>query len=186
MSFQWTNSYPDLPVPFVKKPIFAYGRCMLNHVQLFSTPWTVAHQAPLSMEFSRNIKGNTGVCWHFLLQGIFPTEVYSSQQKNPKGWDWPIILCISCIARRILYHLHHLGSPIFEYWVLLSILDPLHFHKIFLISFSIYISKRLLGFWLEFFKSIDQFWENWHLNVIKSHDMCTVYLKQQKSYLSHL
>ena len=24
-----------------------------SHVQLFSTPWTVAHQAPLSMEFSR-------------------------------------------------------------------------------------------------------------------------------------
>ena len=26
---------------------------MLNHVQLFATPWTIAHQAPLSMEFSR-------------------------------------------------------------------------------------------------------------------------------------
>ena len=24
-----------------------------SHVQLFSTPWTVAHQAPLPMEFSR-------------------------------------------------------------------------------------------------------------------------------------
>ena len=30
------------------------GVCMLvSHVQLFATPWTVAHQAPLSMEFSR-------------------------------------------------------------------------------------------------------------------------------------
>ena len=26
---------------------------MLSCVQLFATPWTVAHQAPLSMEFSR-------------------------------------------------------------------------------------------------------------------------------------
>ena len=26
---------------------------LLSHVQLFSTPWTVACQAPLSMEFSR-------------------------------------------------------------------------------------------------------------------------------------
>ena len=26
---------------------------VLSHVQLFATPWTVAHQAPLSMEFSR-------------------------------------------------------------------------------------------------------------------------------------
>ena len=25
----------------------------LSHVQLFATPWTVAHQAPLSMGFSR-------------------------------------------------------------------------------------------------------------------------------------
>ena len=27
--------------------------CTLNHVQLFVTPWTVACQAPLPMEFSR-------------------------------------------------------------------------------------------------------------------------------------
>ena len=26
---------------------------MLSHVQLFVTPWTVAHHAPLSMQFSR-------------------------------------------------------------------------------------------------------------------------------------
>ena len=45
--------------------------CMLNHVLLFVTPWTVAHQAPLSMGFSRK---NTGVGCHFLLQGIFLTQ----------------------------------------------------------------------------------------------------------------
>ena len=28
-------------------------RCVLSHIQLFVTPWTVAHQALLSMEFSR-------------------------------------------------------------------------------------------------------------------------------------
>ena len=27
--------------------------CVLSHVQLFGTPWTVARQAPLSMGFSR-------------------------------------------------------------------------------------------------------------------------------------
>ena len=27
--------------------------CVLYHVQLFATPWTVAHHAPLSVEFSR-------------------------------------------------------------------------------------------------------------------------------------
>ena len=25
----------------------------LTHVQLFATPWTIAHQVPLSMQFSR-------------------------------------------------------------------------------------------------------------------------------------
>ena len=27
--------------------------CVLSHVRLFSTPWIVAHQAPLSMESPR-------------------------------------------------------------------------------------------------------------------------------------
>ena len=40
-------------------------RCMraqlLSHIQLLATPWTVAHQASLSMDFS------TGVGCHFLL-----------------------------------------------------------------------------------------------------------------------
>ena len=27
--------------------------CVLSHVQLFATPQTIAHQAPLSMEYSR-------------------------------------------------------------------------------------------------------------------------------------
>ena len=39
--------YPDAPV---------VCECMLSHfshVRLFATPWTVAHQAPLSMGFSR-------------------------------------------------------------------------------------------------------------------------------------
>ena len=34
----------------------ANNHCVLSrfsHVQLFVTPWTTAHQAPLSMEFSR-------------------------------------------------------------------------------------------------------------------------------------
>ena len=27
--------------------------CSVSHVRLFATPWTIAHQAPLSMEYSR-------------------------------------------------------------------------------------------------------------------------------------
>ena len=44
---------------------------MLNHVGFFVTLWTVACQAPLSMEFSRQ----EYLCGlHLLLQGIFPTQ----------------------------------------------------------------------------------------------------------------
>ena len=40
-------------------------------VQLCVTPWTVAYQAPLSMEFSR--QGYFSNC-HFLLKGIITTQ----------------------------------------------------------------------------------------------------------------
>ena len=43
---------------------------LLSHVQLFATLWTVAHQAPLSMGFSKE-EYWSGL--HALLQGIFPT-----------------------------------------------------------------------------------------------------------------
>ena len=64
----------------------------LSHVQLFVTPWTVAHQAPQSMEFSRQ------EYWSglpFPLQGIFPTQ--GSNLGLPHG-------------RQTLYHLSHQGS----------------------------------------------------------------------------
>ena len=57
------------------------------------TPWTVAHQAPLSMEFSGK---NTGVGSDSLLQGIFLT-----QELN--------LSLLHC--RQILYHLSHQGYP---------------------------------------------------------------------------
>ena len=45
------------------------GALSLSRVRLFATPWTVAHQAPLSIGFSRQ-QYWSGV--HALLQGIFP------------------------------------------------------------------------------------------------------------------
>ena len=48
------------------------GKCQsLSHIQLFATPWTVAHQAPLSVSFSRQAHG---VGCRFLLWGIFLTQ----------------------------------------------------------------------------------------------------------------
>ena len=45
--------------------------CVLSCVQLFVTPWTVAHQAPCPGDSPGK---NTGVGCHFLLQGIFQTQ----------------------------------------------------------------------------------------------------------------
>ena len=53
--------------------------CVLSHfscARLFAIPWTVACQAPLSMELPMD--KNTGVGCHFLLQGIFLTQVSNS------------------------------------------------------------------------------------------------------------
>ena len=66
--------------------------CVLSHfshIRLFVTPWTVAHQASLSVGFSRqeNWSGS-----HSLLQEIFQT-----QGSNPG-----LLHC-----RQILYHLTH-------------------------------------------------------------------------------
>ena len=66
----------------------------LSHVQLFETPWTVAHQASPSMGFSRQ------EYWSGLLfpsLGIFPTQ----------GSNLGLPHC-----GQTLYHLSHQGSPL--------------------------------------------------------------------------
>ena len=60
---------------------------LLSHVWLFGTPWTIAHQAPLSWDFPGK---NTGVGCHVLLQGIFLTQ------------EWN--LCLLHWQMGVLYH----------------------------------------------------------------------------------
>ena len=57
----------------------------LSHVQLFSTPWTVAHQAHLSMEFPGK---NTGVGCHFLLQALPNLGIKSSSSVSLLHCRW--------------------------------------------------------------------------------------------------
>ena len=65
---------------------------LLIRVKLVATLRTVAYQAPLSMEFSRQEYWSG--C-HYLLQGIFPTQVLN-------------LGLLHC--RQTLYHLSHQGS----------------------------------------------------------------------------
>ena len=63
-----------------------------SRVRLFATPWTVAHQAPLSMGFSRleweildtgyGIQ-DTGVGCRALLQGTFPIQGLNPRLTSP-------------------------------------------------------------------------------------------------------
>ena len=73
---------------------FSPNMKLLSLVRLFATPWTVACQAPSSMEFSRQGYWS-GL--YFLLQGIFPT-----QGSN---------LCLPH-CRHPLYHLRNQRGPI--------------------------------------------------------------------------
>ena len=68
---------------------------LFGRVHLFSTPWTVAHQAPLSLGIlqARTLEW---VAQLPLLQGIFPTQ----------GLKPDLLHC-----RQILYHLSYQGSP---------------------------------------------------------------------------
>ena len=67
---------------------------LLSHVRSFVTSWTVIHQPPLSMGFSK--AGILEWVANSLLQGIFP----------PQGWNPGLPHC-----RQILYHVSHQGSP---------------------------------------------------------------------------
>ena len=49
----WLQQFPRL-LGLPSSPVLSSEVCQsLSHVQLFATSWTIAHQDPLSMEFSR-------------------------------------------------------------------------------------------------------------------------------------
>ena len=68
----------------------------LSRVWLFVTPWTVACQAPLSMEI--------------LQARILECVAISYYRGSSWSRDWT---CVSHIGRRVLYQLSHQGSPKF-------------------------------------------------------------------------
>ena len=65
-----------LPIAQNFYPIFIlFWSSSLNHVWLFATPWTVAHQAPLSMGFSRREYGS-----------LLETTIYFSSPNTYLSW----------------------------------------------------------------------------------------------------
>ena len=96
------NSQEDLSLPessrlmSIYSPMQIHGKeapleaRWVSHVQLFATPWTLAHQAPVSMGFSRQ------EYWSGL---PFPSPGLSSRLR-----DQTCVSSISCTGRQILYH----------------------------------------------------------------------------------
>ena len=78
--------------------------CMFSLVQLFATPWTVAHQILSPWDFSGK---NPGLGCHFPLPGGILTQGSNS--------------CLTCVLYykcwRILYLLHRWGSLWLPWWV---------------------------------------------------------------------
>ena len=72
---------------------------MLSCVQFFGTPWTVAHQAPLSIEFSKQ-EYRSGL--PFPIPGDLPDPGI-----KPKS---PVSLALQADS----LPLHHLGSPVYS------------------------------------------------------------------------
>ena len=73
---------------------------MLSHGQLFINPWTIAHQVPLSIEFSRQ------EYWSTL---PFSPPGGLSQPPGLCGSNTHLLCFVHC--RQILYLLSHQESP---------------------------------------------------------------------------
>ena len=94
-------SFPSVPVSitlcflsyWAKRHRMASPVKLLSRVQLFAIPWTIAYQAPPSMEFSR--------------------QEYWSRLPFPSPGDLPHpeIKPRSPVCRQTLYHLSYQGSP---------------------------------------------------------------------------
>ena len=146
----------------------------LNYIWLFAMPWTVAHQAPLSMESPKEGKN----C-HFLLQGIFWT-----QGSNPH-----LLHLLHGQADSLL--LKHLGSTLplvliivifdYNYWkdqiqliyvkhVEQYLANSRHYKMLTLLIYIIDISKNKEWKFRDFFKNCTtSWWQNQGAEIPRQH-----------------
>ena len=109
--------------------------CALSHVRLFAIPWTVAHQAALSIGFFR--------------QEYWSRLPFPSPGDLPDAGIEPCISCISCIGRQILYHCTTWEAQVYPSDLSLS---WLHLQRPF--------ANKVISQLLEIKTSAYLFWEN--------------------------
>ena len=96
--------------------------CVLSHfscVRLFETLWTIAHQAPLSMDSPGR---NTGVSGHALLQGIFLTQ--GSNLCLLGFWHYrriSLLLIYQGKPGAVLYHLEYAFTLFYMKYLMVTI-----------------------------------------------------------------
>ena len=132
---------------------------MLSRVWLFATLCTVAHQAPLSMEFPRK---NTGVVGYFLFQGNFPT-----QESNLH------LLCLLALQANSLPQSYYIGEVLSlhssldnPYWYFPSVFIVAAVSNLLLVSsnsLSLAVTSLQLHFHLSIFPLIS--WILYHRNT---------------------
>ena len=95
---------------------------LLSHVWLFATPWTVAHQASLSMGFSRqeywnrlpfptagNLP-NPGIKPQSPVSPVLPSRFFTTASPGKPSYRlnrpifFPLIHAMRCVSERIYYH----------------------------------------------------------------------------------
>ena len=85
---------------------------LLSHVQLFATPWTAAHQAPLSTTLSQSLvrpvsielvmpSNHLTLCASFSLAFSLSRKVFSSES-SPIRWPRYESFCLSQIISNLL------------------------------------------------------------------------------------
>ena len=83
--FFFSRQNPTPLLPASEGPVHS----LFSPVRLFATPWTVAHQAPLSM----------GILQARILEWVAMSSSRGSSQPRDRTRD----SCVSCINKRVLY-----------------------------------------------------------------------------------
>ena len=110
-----TKRWKEGTVRTVKTYCVCVRLCVLSHVQLFATPWTVAHQAPPNY-------------------GIFQARILAWVAISFfRGSSWPRnrtnVSCISSTGSRVLYQLSHQGGHLYIWlWERIEKYIYIHIH----------------------------------------------------------
>ena len=110
VSFRWTAQWFNYP------SMRALAKSLQSCPTLSVIPWTITHQAPLSMGF---------FFWRTLEWVAVPSTMRFSPPRK-----WTRVSCVSCIGRRLLYHQCHLGCPLYIHICLYILFQTLLCYKI--------------------------------------------------------